>query len=94
LESASLQSPATLVHFDVVSFFTNLPIEEALQVVRNKLHNDNTLAEQSVLQVKTIMELLEVCLRTTYFQIDDKFFQLPYGHPWPVTGITSPFFIY
>jgi hypothetical protein len=26
-------------------------------------------------QVKAIMELLEVCLRTTYFQMDDKFFQ-------------------
>jgi hypothetical protein len=26
-------------------------------------------------QVDTIMELLEVCLRTTYFQVGDKFFQ-------------------
>ncbi|PNF26841.1 hypothetical protein B7P43_G17376 [Cryptotermes secundus] len=28
-----------------------------------------------MLQVKAIMDLLEVCLRTTYFQVDDKFFQ-------------------
>jgi hypothetical protein len=28
-----------------------------------------------VLQVIAIMELLEVCLRTTYFQVDDKVFQ-------------------
>jgi hypothetical protein len=27
------------------------------------------------LQVEAIMALLEVCLRTTYFQVDDKFFQ-------------------
>jgi hypothetical protein len=27
------------------------------------------------LQVEAIMELLEVCLRTTYFQVDNKFFQ-------------------
>jgi hypothetical protein len=33
------------------------------------------LAERSVLQVEAIMELLAVCLRTTYFQVDDKFFQ-------------------
>jgi hypothetical protein len=25
--------------------------------------------------MKAIMELLEVCSRTTYFQVDDKFFQ-------------------
>jgi hypothetical protein len=28
-----------------------------------------TLVEQSVVQVEAIMELLEVCLRTTYFQV-------------------------
>jgi hypothetical protein len=28
-----------------------------------------------VLQVEAIMEVLEVCLRTTYFQVDGKFFQ-------------------
>jgi hypothetical protein len=27
------------------------------------------------LQVEAIIELLEVCLRTTYFQVDNKFFQ-------------------
>jgi hypothetical protein len=33
------------------------------------------LAELSVLQAKAIMELLEVYSRTTYFHVDDKFFQ-------------------
>jgi hypothetical protein len=41
----------------------------------NKLHNDDTLAERSALQAEAIMELLEFCLRSTYFQVDDKFFQ-------------------
>jgi hypothetical protein len=31
--------------------------------------------EWSVLQVEVIMELLEVCSRTTYFQVDNKLFQ-------------------
>jgi hypothetical protein len=75
LKSVNLQSSDTLVSFDIVSLFTNVPIDEALQVIGNKLHNDDTLAERSVLQVEDIMELLEVYLRTTYFQVDDKFFQ-------------------
>jgi hypothetical protein len=64
-----------LVSFDVVSLFTNVQVDEALEVIRNKLHNDDTLAEQSLLQVEVFMELLEVCLRITYFQVDNKFFQ-------------------
>jgi hypothetical protein len=39
------------------------------------LHNNNTLAEWSVLEVQAMMELLEVSLRITYFQVKDKFFQ-------------------
>jgi hypothetical protein len=55
--------------------FTYVPIDEALEVIRDKLSNDDTLAERSALQVEAIMELLEVSLRTMYFQVDDKFFQ-------------------
>jgi hypothetical protein len=59
----------------LLSLFTNVPVHEVIQVIRNKLCNDDTLAELSVLQAKAIMELLEICSRTTYFQVDDKFFQ-------------------
>jgi hypothetical protein len=41
---------------------------------QTKIH-DITLTEQSIFQVEAIMELLEVCFRTTYFQVDNKFFQ-------------------
>jgi hypothetical protein len=75
LKSVNVQSLDSLVSFDVVSLFTNVPVDKALQVIRNKLHNDDKLAEWPVLQVEAIMELLEVCLRTIYFQVDDKFFQ-------------------
>jgi hypothetical protein len=75
LKFTYLQSSDTLVGFDVVSLFTNVPVDGALQVNRIKLHNDDTLVERSPLQVEAIMELLDVSLRTTYFQVDDKFFQ-------------------
>jgi hypothetical protein len=57
---------------NVFSFFTNVPVK-ALQVISNKL--SDTLAEQSALQAEAITELLEICLRTVYFQVDEKFFQ-------------------
>jgi hypothetical protein len=75
LKSVNLRSLDTLVSFDVISVFTNVPGDEALEVIRDKLNNDDTLAERSALQVEAIMELLEVCLRTMYFQAGDKFFQ-------------------
>jgi hypothetical protein len=75
LKSVNIQSLDSFVDFDNFSLFTNVPVSGAQQVIRNKLHNNATLAEQSVLQVRAIMELLDICLRTTYFPVDDKLFQ-------------------
>jgi hypothetical protein len=64
-----------LIHHIKTQNYWDLDSVHHLIHIRNKLHNDDTLAEPSVLQVEATMELLEVCLRTTYFQVDDKFFQ-------------------
>jgi hypothetical protein len=75
LKSVNIKTLDALINFSAVSLFTNVPVDIALLVISNKLHNDDTLAGRFVLQVKVIMELLEICLRTTYFQVDNKFFQ-------------------
>jgi hypothetical protein len=62
-QSVNLASTDTLVSFDIVSLFTKLPVDEALQVINNKLHIEDTLAELFVFQVEAIIKLLEVCVR-------------------------------
>jgi hypothetical protein len=49
-----------LVSFDDARLFTDIPVDVALQIIRKKLRNDNTLAEQPILKVEAIMELLEI----------------------------------
>jgi hypothetical protein len=75
LKSLNHQLLDTLVSFDFVSLFTNVSVDESLQVIINELRDDDTLAERSVLLVEDFMELLEVCLRTAYFQVDYTFLQ-------------------
>jgi hypothetical protein len=41
LKPVNLQSPDTHVSFDV-SLFADLPVDEALQIISNKLHIDDT----------------------------------------------------
>lgn len=47
-----------LASLDVVSLFNEVPVEEILDIIRNKLWEDDTLAENSVLGVDVIMGLL------------------------------------
>lgn len=54
-------------------------MEEVLQIVRNRLRTDSSFPERSPLQVEDVMELLDICLKTTYFQFEDTFYQQKEG---------------
>ena len=57
------------------SLFTKVPIDLSLQIIDRRLREDNTLSDRTTLDPPTITTLTELCLRTTYFQYSDKFFE-------------------
>jgi hypothetical protein len=63
IQDINLQNEDYLVSFDV-SLFTNIPLEEVLQVIRNRLSMDPSFPECSPLQVEDVMELLDIRLTT------------------------------
>ena len=71
---------AVLLH-DVVSLFTNVPLDQTMLVIRNRLDSDNTLRERTNFLTEDIMSLLEFVLSTTYFQFDGSFYQQVFGAP-------------
>jgi hypothetical protein len=54
-------------------------VEEVLQVIRNRLNTDTSFPGRSPLQVKDVIELLDICLTITYFQFEDRFYQQKEG---------------
>ena len=63
-----------MVSFDVKSLFTNIPILEALHVIRRQLESD-TLSSRSTMNTSSIIELLHICLTTTYFSFEGQYYQ-------------------
>ncbi len=47
-----------MMNYDVSSLFTNVPIDEAVSVIRDKLQNDESLDERTCLSPECIAELL------------------------------------
>ena len=71
--------------FDVVSLFTKVPVDLALQIAHARLLDDDTLDTRSGLSVAAIMSLLSLCLNATYFSYQGVFYKQVYG-----TAMGSP----
>ena len=74
-----------LVSFDVVSLFTNVPMDLAVRVTKEKLEQDDTHHERTYLDLDNIISLLELCLNATYLQFQQNVYQQIQG-----TAMGSP----
>ena len=63
-----------LSSYDVSVLFTSVPVDPALNIIRDLLDKDHTLKERTVLAVSDILLLLEFCLKNTYFSFQDQFY--------------------
>ena len=59
--------------FHIKSLFTNVPVDEALEVVLRCLQDDDTLMDRTELPPERLTHLLE--LRTTYFTFQGSFYE-------------------
>ncbi|XP_072018481.1 uncharacterized protein [Amphiura filiformis] len=73
------------ISHDVVSLFTNTPIDKSLEIIRQRLIEDKTLSERTKLTVDDVMEVLEFALTTTYFSFRGQIYQQKFG-----TAMGSP----
>ena len=60
---------------DVSALFTSVPVDPALNIIRDLLDKDHTLKERTVLAIDDILLLLEYCLKNTYFSFQDQFYE-------------------
>ena len=74
-----IEDDEMLVSFDVSSLFTNVPVDEAVRVIHDRLQNDVTLCDRTTLSPDRVAELLEVCLRSTYFCYGGTFYEQQEG---------------
>ena len=61
--------------YDVTTLFTSVPIDPALNIIKDLLEKDDNLSNRTVLSVQNIIELLGFCLHNTYFSFQNKFYE-------------------
>ena len=78
-----LEVPPTqkMVSFDVSALFTSIPVEFALQAIKQKLSNDESWKKLTEFSLSQVLVLLELVLSTTYFMFRGKFYRQKFGAP-------------
>ena len=86
-----MEADEALVSFDVTSLFTNVPTEEAVEVIHRKLAEEEDLVERTPLSPERIAELLQLCLKSTYFSYNGEFYEQREGAAMgsPVSAVVA-----
>ena len=71
----TIQQGECLTSYDVTSLFTLVPIDPALNIIKDLLEKDEKLNDRTVLSVQNILKLLGFCLHNTYFSFQNKFYE-------------------
>ena len=61
--------------FDVKALFTSVPIEPALKIIEKLLKEDHSLQSRTTMSIQHIMDLLGLCLMSTYFTFRGNFYE-------------------
>ena len=77
--SVMVEEDEMFISHDVVSLFTNTPIDLALQVIQERLEGDTELHTRTRLTVEDIMDLLKFIVTTTYFSFRGVIYQQMFG---------------
>ncbi|BHF66828.1 hypothetical protein SprV_0200985100 [Sparganum proliferum] len=89
LKHLKLEPDESMVSFDVVSLFTSIPQQLAIDVVRQLLA-DRYNERDNPLKTEHLMELLRYCLKT-YFTFDGQMYEQSKGTPMgsPISGLIA-----
>ena len=75
VQDTSFDELDRMVSFDMVSLFTKVPVNEAMDAITEMLKKDETVYERTTMSIGEICRLTSLCLKSTYFLFKDSFFE-------------------
>ena len=95
LQGKKLEPGEIITSFDVKALFTSVPVQPSIQLVKQRLQQDNTLPQRTSMPISQITSLLEFCLTHTYFLFECKYYEQFQGAAMgsPISPLIANIFI-
>ena len=95
ISNLEVPPPWKLVSFDVTALFTSIPIAKAIEVVKLRLDTDTSWKKDTTLEANDIVQLLDICLNTTYFSYNNIIYRQKQGAAMgsPISPIIANLFM-
>ena len=79
LQGKRLEPGEVITSYDVKALFTSVPVQPSIQIVKQRLQQDNTLPQRTSMSISQITSLLDFCLTHTYFLFQGKYYEQVQG---------------
>ena len=79
IRNVPIEDDEIMVSFDVTSLYTNIPIIDALNIIKDYVHSDDQFARKSAIPQDKFLDLVNLVLTTTWYTFSFQFYQLTYG---------------
>ena len=73
IDFSSLENGYRLVSFDVVSLFTNVPLQRTINIILNRIYKNKAITTN--LKKSTLKKLIHDCCTKTTFSFNDKLYE-------------------
>ena len=95
LQGKRLEPGYIITSYDVKALFTSVPVQPSIQIVQQRLQQDNTLPQKTSMSIAQITSLLEFCLTHTYFLFQGKYYEQVQGAAMgsPISPIIANIFM-
>ena len=75
IKDVRLKDGESIMSYDVTSLFTSVPINPALDIIQQRLTEDEDLHKRTSMNTQQITSLLEFCLNSTSFMFQGQYYQ-------------------
>ena len=95
IRNVSIEDDAIMVSFDVTSLYTNIPIIDTLNIIKDYVNNDDQFTRKTAIPQDKFLNLVHLVLTTTWYTFNSQFYQQTDGVAMggPASSTTAEIYI-